>query len=301
MTRRLKSLAVILSVLLLTSCSYQNIILGLFAIYDDIHTSDSYVSIEASSAIPDISDPIAPYFAKMNCGSSKTLDGTCLFINVFLSDSTSSFNTGEKARAIFLLGRAANYLTQQAKAYDKDLSTIYKERDLVFDYKTEDDIPTDLDNFMWGYPIIENLYEQNDIENLIEKYDAENISFLFHVNKTGRSYALASRFEYDGLYDNEIAVIFSSDFTEDNEVSGTTEYVYAHEILHLFGAIDLYYPFNPDDERIKLAEAYFPNDIMLVYAYDINSAFISNLDAYLIGWCDYLEKENHIFIIDPYE
>ena len=313
MIRRIKSLAVILSVLLLTSCSYTNIVSGLLAVYDSFNTADSSVSTESSlaeapsykssssAASSDPSNRIQPHVATMNCGLSKTFDGTCLLINVFLSDGESSFNTVEKTRAMAHLSHAVNYLERQAKSYDKDLSIIYKESDLMLNCEMNSEIPTDLDDYMWIFTVVQKIHAQKSIDSIMEKYGAENVSFIFHVDKTGRSYARMQNHKSDAFYDDEIAVVFSSDVAADNGVYDTTSYVYAHEILHLFGAIDLYYPFNPDDERIKLAEARFPDDIMLVYAYDINSAFISNVDAYLIGWCDYLEEENQVFIVEPYE
>ena len=51
----------------------------------------------------------------------------------------------------------------------------------------------------------------------------------------------------------------------------------AHELLHLFGAIDLY---DYDNEGVRaIAEQFFPDSVMMKPTY-----VIDELTAYLIGW-----------------
>ena len=91
---------------------------------------------------------------------------------------------------------------------------------------------------------------------------------------------------------------------------------YAHEMLHTFGAPDLYVGENPaanyniNDDFVSYCETYHPNEIM-VTTYDVDTDephydYISNelteITAYYIGWTDtsreaeefHLQESQHI-------
>jgi len=78
---------------------------------------------------------------------------------------------------------------------------------------------------------------------------------LFHVNKRARSYAFPYRTNNGQYYYIELGVVFND-----------TPAVYAHEILHLFGAVDFY---RVEEENGVTAEVmahvkkHFPKDIMV--------------------------------------
>ena len=58
----------------------------------------------------------------------------------------------------------------------------------------------------------------------------------------------------------------------------------AHEILHLYGAWDLYPSRHLTTAQAALAAGAFPNDIMLRQPRDILTADIGPLTAWRIGW-----------------
>lgn len=62
-----------------------------------------------------------------------------------------------------------------------------------------------------------------------------------------------------------------------------------HEMLHLFGAIDYYYP----DTVKRQAEKYFPRSIMLCF---YEKPYIDGLTRYLIGWSKNLDLESLLFL-----
>ena len=62
----------------------------------------------------------------------------------------------------------------------------------------------------------------------------------------------------------------------------------AHEILHLFGATDLYAHDDTPEEQVieeKFRHIY-PNSIMLGAPYGIERTEVDELNAWLVGWCD---------------
>ena len=94
------------------------------------------------------------------------------------------------------------------------------------------------------------------------QYGADQATFFLCVNRTGRPFAHPAYgrtgFEYAVLY------------REHGD--------YRHELNHLFGAEDFYYPQEVQD----LSEQLLPNSIMN----DSNSSMVDELTAYLIGWTD---------------
>ena len=154
--------------------------------------------------------------------------------------------------------------------------------------KTSRNITTSMEDYLW----IEFLFADTTYRNLegcvssyfdLDEYD--NWCVLLHINKTGRSYALAcnSTFYDYNIYSSERAVMYYSTDTDYTyySVAGT----YAHELLHLFGADDLYDNFISPDAAEAL-EHFYPNAIMSVVGNDMEMFGICPYTAYLIGWID---------------
>ncbi len=63
-----------------------------------------------------------------------------------------------------------------------------------------------------------------------------------------------------------------------NAFSWATQQVQSHEILHLFGASDLY--------NIKAAKNYAMTDLMNYYSQELKYATIEPITAWAIGWAN---------------
>lgn len=291
-----KFLIILVSFMLTLLLSYKD---NNISFYDD--TS----SISVNSEISDITNSetnssiTEPYYTTMNVGSSKMLTGKCLIIHIFLSDTVSSFDDEEKQNIIKKHDEVNSYLESWSKTYNNDIAVIYNENDLFINHKTDFTIPTTLEDYMWAHNLLAKIYSNYAVRNIISKYKAENVSFFFYVNKTGRSYALCQEKGYDRIYDNECCVMFTTEYNTEGNLVDVSIATYVHEFLHLFGAIDLYYPFNPNDKRILLAEEYFPDSIMLIIWDDLSLCKIGELDAFLIGWKDFLDEKYETFLKAP--
>ena len=116
-------------------------------------------------------------------------------------------------------------------------------------------------------------------EHYKKKFLKDEAPVLFILNRDFRSFAISSK--NDNHSDNEASFVsYSSDV---DECARTI----IHELLHQFGAIDLYLP-----EKVKtVAEKFFPDSIM-------NSGNqIDSLTRYLIGW-DEEPKEDVIQFLE---
>ena len=230
-----------------------------------------------------------------NYGSAKMLTGRCVLVTVFISDSESSFNNRQEKEVMDKLAQAVDYITNKAALFGRDLELIYDNSDLIYKTYSNKKIPTAMDDFNWTLDILKKINSDRVIKEIEEKYNTNNVGFIFNVNKSGNAYALSTNESIMKEYYNEKCVVYSG-----SEENSSNAYIYAHEILHLFGALDLYYPDDETEDRKKLAESYFPKEIMLEYHYDVNSALVSDVTAYLVGWKDKLKKQ-YEFFIEEYE
>lgn len=110
------------------------------------------------------------------------------------------------------------------------------------------------------------------IPQLKEQYKVKEAPILFAIPRGGRAHARTQPTP-DGL---EYAILFR----ENSD--------YRHELLHVFGAKDYYYP----KETMELAEKYFPNSIM----YGTENPVTDPLTAYLVGWTDTLSYDAKRFL-----
>lgn len=108
---------------------------------------------------------------------------------------------------------------------------------------------------------------------LESRYGVSEVPIVFLANQDGRSFASAVS---GGTTTREFAVIYDD-----------TAAVY-HEVCHIFGAKDFYFP----AEVKQLANTHLPNSIMV----NSGTGTVDSLTAYLIGWTDTLSSEALSFL-----
>lgn len=238
----------------------------------------------------------------MNSGSATTLTGSTLLINIFIDDGESEFDHDTVNSVLEYLTEAVDYLEDAASDYDSEIEIDFTDSQNSLFYNYDGIIPDDLNDNLWtnyifGYDGVDALGQylaDNIPSSILEGYD--NYGVLLHLNKQGRSYAMYCNPEYydSNEYYTERAVMFySTDFMYDYFICSST---YAHEILHLYGALDLYYPYDENSERADLANSYFWNELMRYTPADnINDATISKFTAFKIGLFPYLVDQLAVF------
>ncbi len=243
-------------------------------------------------------------------GSAETLEGTTLVYTIFVSDKNYSWDVDDEDDANTIvrindqLNIAGRWLEKQAAKYGKSATFItdfVKNMDLVayVDFPDEDFENADEDNYsandtnIWHY-----IDSAIDVEALKEGYNADNIIFFTCYNTDYNSSAITcARNWYEGMpYDYEIVYMYNIDYGDVNPPS-----VYAHEMLHTFGAPDYYtvdtWEFNFDEDDIAYVQEHMPNEIMLTcsniedggYEYTKITNEMSELTAYFVGLTDHSE------------
>lgn len=236
-------------------------------------------------------------------GSAGELRGTTVVVSVFADDNQNRWiwdkNDAIDNRIAYTMlkytGIACDWLTSRAARYGAEAEFIYdwsEDHELycgvVLPLKLTDCMTKDLYS-----PICQVLENKVDSRHLMEKYNADNIVYFIISNTPYENGVRPCSMTQDNgnelPYGYEFAYIFAR---EDGMLISPG--VFVHELLHLFGAPDLYY----ENERYGISREYVEhltevnsNDIMFrVSAYGekiIND--LTETDAYFVGLTDSAE------------
>jgi len=188
-------------------------------------------------------------------GCCKTLSGAVHVTVVMISDSVSSWDNGAVSKLEASLNASALDIVSEAKNYGTQVS-------LSFSYhhaSLSGDICSGDYSNDWQEPALTSaglpgLSQIHD--HVTATYQVKEAPVVFAFNKDSRAYA--------SVGGNEFLVLFTDDDFG----------AFQHELTHVFGAHDYYYPV----EIKSLANTYLPDSIM-------NSGETADpLTAYLIGW-----------------
>ncbi|MCH4191311.1 MAG: hypothetical protein LKF52_03300 [Butyrivibrio sp.] len=282
-------LFLLLTVILLTaSCSPASV----------TSPSSDLTSASASSALSSEENGNMAF----SLGTADTPDGTTLILPVLASDANTSWNLQQPRdqdtleNALTYLGIACNWLSSQSRKWGY-------QADFIYDWTTYPDLMhtgtfnTDLVNYndnmdtsVWNY-----IDQHVDTKALMQKYHADNIIYMLLINTpSDNNVTSCTRNWYAGMeYPYEVCYMYlHCDGYEESPAA------YAHEILHTFGAVDLYTA-DPEfhitdhfiNDYVKKEDA---NDIMYTCyneatgdsEYHLISNKLTALDAYYIGWTD---------------
>lgn len=221
-------------------------------------------------------------------GSGKRLTGSCTAVLVFVDDPQDSWSDEAKRKMIALCQKSARYLVNQAKQYDVALD-LNCGGEYTLSCTMEEIVPTEITDFTWTV----RAQKLADYDALCQEKELQNVIFLLLLPKEGRSYSLPYSDGINTDYYKESVVIYAGDGS-DTSLPATI----AHEMLHPFGADDLYFPYDTDTARAELAKEYFPDDIMLRIDPLLSTLTIGAYTAYKIGWTDSLDPKYEVFLAE---
>ena len=239
-------------------------------------------------------------------GSAKELDGKIAVVSIFVNDNTTSWdfeNDNDKNIYNFVyhnLSIATDYLEEASNGYGHHPEFIYdwfqypelfRMSTLNIDYRTVSKNYAQIDNAFWNE--IDTTISESEIR---QKTGADQVLYMAFFN-TPLSNEIASftRNYYYGIpYPYEICYICMG---FQNHVSSPS--IFAHEMLHAFGAPDLYSAgkYGITQEYVDYAADIWLNDIMRIcqdpetyeYLYESIPNEITDITAYYAGLTDYSE------------
>ena len=204
--------------------------------------------------------------------------------SIFLSEG--EFKNGEKEHRMRLIEEAERWIEQQAAKYGKNVEFVNGTTGLEGE-TIHASTPKDVDcpdctgtdgNYYLGlanehFNIEELLYTKNEV-------GCDKAALLVIVDANGRSF---SGWNGKGNEFMGTAVVYGDDGLELK--SG----IVAHELLHLFGADDLYAPMQ-NEEAVAFLREHYPNEVMFQDHASADTLTVSPYTAWRIGWTD--EKED---------
>ena len=224
-------------------------------------------------------------------GSAAVLTGPVGIYHIFVSEDIAGWSEGEIEQVLNDVEEALLFLDYQAQLHGYELVFQQEAVQVVYEAGVPSDLTADP---QWTERILQatGAMNGNDLAaDLGDRWGVEHVLIALHVNKPGLSYALAYLPGADPNYMAERVILF----TEYPDGRPTAPATYAHEVLHLFGACDLYFPTDTDDSRRQLAERLFPDDIMLRVDYDLDNLTVNDFTAYRVGWLEGLREAYQTF------
>lgn len=239
-----------------------------------------------------------PYRSSYNKGTCRTLSGEIAVVTVYVDDAESSWSR-EQAETFQheFVTTGLDFLTKQADKWGHTLTfqpgmyLTQPEQGISVRYpgimeSSASSFQTDVADYAamsLGFLSKTELYHY-----VRESAGTDQLIILFALNKTGRSFAVS---DYDTNANDtiEYCVVFRKNWdTGKKDVPA----LIPHEILHLFGAEDLYK--EPTDGsragKAKIAKKHFPKDVMFQNNAKISSNKVDDFTAYAVGWSNTLPE-----------
>jgi len=226
---------------------------------------------------------------KWRAGSAYALTGKVYVLSVFIATVDNDWSKDDKLKAFQIQREACAWLQTQANIYEQKLSfeegTFGLSKTLFFD-EIAFGQGSGKESVDWVGKVLRKAgYKKNmDFYTWVKKNTTcTQATVLIYANLHGVSYAIACSNEMDKeMYFNEGCLIFSH--YDQKKTMPLCAATIAHELLHVFGAWDLYTTFAQSSEKEKKARQIYSNDIMLRTSYAINELSVGTLSAWLIGW-----------------
>jgi hypothetical protein len=223
-------------------------------------------------------DPTRQSITAVSGSTANKLLGEITTVHIFVSTLGNEWSRTDKDKVKKVINAGHTFLTRRGSeqgkvvkfhaSYVGDMTDVVVEKlPRSFEYGNDPDFRSD--------GLAKHLGFSNQGELL--KFTRDNspsreVVFFVWVNGKGRSYAMFPFGE-----DLRRSIVFYN--------SPALEFTYAHELLHMFGAPDLY----EEQAGAFLAtniDIFYPNDIMHASSYDINKLDIGLITASYIGWTD---------------
>lgn len=230
--------------------------------------------------------------SKRDMGSADVLAGKVAICHVFCFDNESYWQPAEKDRALQLVQQALEFIQQESRRHNQVVQFVQRS---IGPVKIERTITTSATaSPAWTEEVIDQASGHNAkelVKRLKNELAADSVLVCLHVNKSALSYNLAYYDNVNSKFGAERMVCFLR-YPDGRETAAAT---YAHEILHLFGAGDLYFPYDTTPARKLRAAKLFPNDVMYRVDYDVQDLNVGPFTAFRVGWTDQLDTQLRMF------
>lgn len=240
----------------------------------------------------------AEEYKSRDTGSVSYIWEPTVIVSIFIDEDEDLWTEEEKDYVLKLCDTGYNFIMDTMKEeYDTDCRIIYdwkEDPSLAYNIRIYESVST----FVTGHEetylnsLADEWVESVPYRDLMLKYDTTSIGFLYLIPHEGCSYSEMHCIEDSPKTWHDGSFMYLQDlYSETYEYETPT--VYAHELLHLFGAEDFYPAGIYSDETYDALSTLASDDIMLRTYTTINGEYttfpdevygtITPITAYLLG------------------
>jgi len=235
-------------------------------------------------------DDVNPTKEPNYAGSAVSLPGKSYVLTVFVSEN--EWDEAEKQALFKQVLQAQEWLKSEAGRYGHAVSFENNTIGLTDDPIMLDSIPLGTGTIY--KEIVSTAVQRMGHSTNVKFVDwvtantsSDNCVVLIIANTSGRAFAIPfNQYLVKETYYLESSIVYKKYENGSNVFSSTI----AHELLHLYGAKDLYNVDGFHQEQEDKARELFPNDIMLRTNSKLSDLVIDPLTAWRIGLSDHVEE-----------
>ena len=232
---------------------------------------------------------IQPSVGEYRAGSARILKGNIYTLSCFVSGPDESWTKEEKKQMLKKLRESLLWLEKQARRYNVSVNFDAKG---VYWLEKDIKLPTIVrgtgsgnEPVDWVQKLLYKVGYSSTLDFIdwvTKNTNCTNTQVLIFVKGKGRSYAIPTTTKHNKeRYFVEGAVLYQKYSTGREKPSAPI----AHEILHLYGAWDLYETFRQSAENAQRAKKRYPNSIMLRSSVkNIDILEVDEISAWRVGW-----------------
>lgn len=284
--------------------------------YEDSDTFtdfDSYVEQGPQSPFPEGGDIYAPETvppfvpppteppyqqerpdAHRNVGLCKNLTRDAMALLVFMNDSESQWTASEVQDYIStMIYPGLGYIQDQAAAWGYGITfdnCVYPDETGGAKVITYSGTVNDWDDDTQNEDLVDQAAaafgfgsREAMIQNVQNYAGTDQVAIIFCLDKDGRSY---SNWNLDNGSYVEHAVLFTH-----QDGSRRAPDIVAHEVMHLFGAEDMYADRGERSGRAQMAQRLCPTELYYQPQWELYDNTVSSYTAYCVGWLDTVPAE----------
>lgn len=174
-------------------------------------------------------------------GSAVYLEGTTAVVTIAVSTAEEPWKDADLKAAKKKAKTAVDYITKAGKEYKKDVKLLFDQKDLNYEYTFDGEI-ADFEYEDYDGVLTELLDGTINAKEIRKANKADGIAYLFLLNGRGESFASPHLQEDETSFFDEGAYVYASGYDEYGEEIEVGPDVYVHELLRLFGAVELTEP-----------------------------------------------------------
>lgn len=233
-------------------------------------------------------------------GSAGLVGWPSVLISIYLDERDGeSWDEAEIDRCRRQLGVAVGWIEEQCAAYNAYPTIHYDDGTPDSGLFVHETYPgrfqggEDSDEDDDFYDILDDLCNRLDTDELHQRYGTNSVGFVVFLPVTGSAFTMVHYYDDDAYYYPEYSCLYQYDVWSGDKVWDEPS-TYAHELLHLYGAPDLYEDSSDNfvtPELTEYIQRTWPDAIMVdTYSdrgmlYDRIEKSICPLTAYRLGLC----------------